>query len=275
MKSKLLWQCTLFAFLLVLTTLPAFASQFFDNFSNSQSNWVPEQGGWNFTNPASGVYFYQCDCPSNSTTWRTNTPIGINWQFQADIYFRTLYGNGGTTSGGVCVNDRDAWTAGTFAGDWAREVLTLPGIDPKHWTTLWTTADSIYTNAGTNGYYGGSWSGPAEGSGSAWWVIGSLPEQITTSSSSANMIVAAAALESQYTNIIIPRLQISPPFGASITVTTFGQPYWQYQFQSSTNLIIWNVVTNFYPDPASNSFNFNSPINGSQMFFRAVPLVQP
>lgn len=179
------------------------------------------------------------------------------------------------TSGGVYVNDRDAWTEGTFAGDWAREVLTLPGIDPKHWTTLWTSADSIYTNARTNGYYGGSWSGPAEGSGSAWWVIGSLPEQITTSSSSANMIMAAAASESQYTSIIIPRLQISPPLGANITVTTFGQPDWQYQFQSSTNLMIWNVVTNFYPDPASNSFNFNSPINGSQMFFRAIPLVQP
>ena len=679
MKSKLLWQCMLFAFLLVLTTLPAFASQFFDNFSNSQSNWVPEQGGWNFTNPASGVYFYQCDCPSNSTTWRTNTPIGTNWQFQADIYFRTLYGNGGTTgvatlglsrptgnfssklavnvtdnsfgsvliqgqyndgsfhtvidsgwltgaapayhvwiarpasnyfqvivwatngfffnatsgpvpvsaldqvavpgfrvngamvdfanmqidtpitnidldnvqltsitnqnqhylmlamaaandllghwwigsaqagqiantwngyttnlpdargglwergmfyfvldnlwhitgdsnlqqmlasdwrrteslyttnqlescgqdsgvnwavdnagwssimyldaydatgdptalicaeglvnnafnrwldnqfggglwysdakqiksvyqdaivlsafriyeltgdqtyydramqcytwmetyllrsdnlywcdynsSGpagknrpnqiaetnsvvslggamamgllharlyqmtgdtnylsravrtanaiynsplltptGIYLDDRDAWTQGTFAGDWAREVLCLPGIDAKHWTALWKTADSIYTNARTNGYYGGSWAGPAEGPGSAWWLNGSLPEQITTSSSSANMIMAAAALERQYINIIVPRLQISPPSGASIVVKTLGQPYWQYQFQSSTNLIIWNVVTNFYPDPASNSFNFNSPINGSQMFFRAVPLVQP
>jgi hypothetical protein len=89
------------------------------------------------------------------------------------------------------------------------------------------------------------------------------------------MIMAAAALERQYINIIVPRLQISPPSGASIVVKTLGQPYWQYQFQSSTNLMIWNVVTNIYPDPASNSFYFTSPINGSQMFFRAVPLVQP
>lgn len=178
-------------------------------------------------------------------------------------------------SGGVYVNDRDAWTEGTFAGEWAREVLRLPGIDAKHWTALWKTAGSIYTNARTNGYYGGSWSGPAEGSGSTWWVIGSLPEQITTSSSSANMIIAAAALERQYTNIIVPRLQISPPSSASITVKALGQPYWQYQLQSSTNLAIWNVVTNFYLDPASNSFYFNSPPNGSPMFFRAVSSVQP
>lgn len=186
-----------------------------------------------------------------------------------------IYNSPLLTSKGIYLNDRDAWTEGTFAGDWAREVLSLPGIDAKHWTALWNTADSIYTNARTNGYYGGSWAGPAEGPDSAWWLNGSWPEQITTSSSSANMIMAAAALENQYTNIIVPRLQISPPFAASITVTTLGQPYWQYQFQSSTNLTIWNAVTNFYPDTNSHSFNFNSPINGTQMFFRAVPLVQP
>ena len=179
------------------------------------------------------------------------------------------------TSGGIYLDDRDAWTEGTFVGDFAREVLSLPGIGPTNWTVLWKTADSIYTNAQTNGYFGGSWAGPAQGLGSAWWVNGSLPQQITTSSSSANMIMAAAALENQYATIIIPHMQISPPFGARVTVTTFGQPDWQYQFQSSTNLTVWNAVTNFYPDPLSNSFNFNSPLSGSSMFFRAIPLVQP
>jgi hypothetical protein len=28
---------------------------------------------------------------------------------------------------GVYLNDRDAWTEGTFAGEWARSVLTLAG----------------------------------------------------------------------------------------------------------------------------------------------------
>lgn len=178
--------------------------------------------------------------------------------------------------GGVYLDDRDAYTEGVFAGDWAREVLTLPGIDPKHWTILWTTADSIYSNARTtNGYYGGSWSGPADGSGSAWWLNGSIPQQITVSSSSGNMIMAAAALEGQFGNIIVPLSKISLRSGGSITITNVGQPYWPYQFQSSTNLTIWNSVTNFYPDTDSYLFNFNSSVNGSQMFFRAVPLAQP
>jgi hypothetical protein len=151
----------------------------------------------------------------------------------------------------------------------------LTGIEPKHWTALWKTADSIYTNDRTNGFYGGSWAGPAEGPGSAWWLNGSVPEQITTSSSSACMIMAAAALEREYTNRIVPRMQILPPSGATIAVRTFGQPFWQYQLLSSTDLINWNAVTNFYPDPVLNSFNFNSTISNSLMFFRAVPLVQP
>jgi len=179
------------------------------------------------------------------------------------------------TTNGIYLDDRDAWTQGTFAGDWAREVVPLTGIEPKHWTALWKTADSIYTNDRTNGFYGGSWAGPAEGPGSAWWLNGSVPEQITTSSSSACMIMAAAALEREYTNRIVPRMQILPPSGATIAVRTFGQPFWQYQLLSSTDLINWNAVTNFYPDPVLNSFNFNSTISNSLMFFRAVPLVQP
>jgi hypothetical protein len=186
-----------------------------------------------------------------------------------------IYNSPLLTAGGIYLDDRDDWTEGAFAGDWVREVLCLPGIDAKHWTALWNTADSIYTNARTNGYYGGSWAGPAEGSGSTWWVHGSRPQQITTSSSSINMVMAAAALESEYTNLILPRLRISPPSGASITVKVFGQPYWQYQFQSSTNLTIWNAVTNFYPDSDSNRFDFNLSIDLSQTFFRAVPLIHP
>lgn len=97
------------------------------------------------------------------------------------------------TAGGIYLNDRDAWANGTFAGDWARDVLSLPGIDLAHRALLRRTADSIYRNARTSrGYYGGSWGGPAEGPGSRWCVNGSRPEQIMTSSSSALMIVAAA-----------------------------------------------------------------------------------
>ena len=63
----------------------------------------------------------------------------------------------------------------------------------RHRELLFRTATSIDQKARTSqGYYGGSWSGPAEGPGSRWCTRGSRPQQITTSASSVNMIVAAA-----------------------------------------------------------------------------------
>jgi predicted alpha-1,6-mannanase (GH76 family) len=97
------------------------------------------------------------------------------------------------TTDGVYLDDRDAWTNGALAGDWAEQVLTLPGITDRHKELLLRTADSIYRRARTSqGYYGGSWSGPAEGPGSRWCMGGSRPEQIMTSSSAVNIIAAAA-----------------------------------------------------------------------------------
>ena len=100
------------------------------------------------------------------------------------------------TDRGLYLNDRDAWTDGVFAGDWAREVLTLPGVSPKHRALLCATADSIYQNARTaEGFYGGSWAGPAEGAASRWFVKQSKPQQLMTSANSVNLLVAAAFLE--------------------------------------------------------------------------------
>ena len=97
-----------------------------------------------------------------------------------------------TTKEGVFMDDRDAWTNGVFAGDWAREVLSLPGAGSELRMALRKTADSIFAKARTQaGFFGGSWSGPAEGEGSVWWKKKSLPEQIMTSASAVNMIVAA------------------------------------------------------------------------------------
>ena len=100
------------------------------------------------------------------------------------------------TDQGVYLDERDCWVNGVFAGDWAREVLALPGIGAKHRAVLRATAESIHRNARTtDGYYGGSWSGPAEGPGSRWFVKNFKPQQIMTSASAVNMMVAAAALE--------------------------------------------------------------------------------
>ena len=111
------------------------------------------------------------------------------------------------SDGGVYFDDRDAWANGTFAGDWAEEVLSLPGIDGRHKELLLRTADSIYHKARTaDGYYGGSWSGPADGPGSPWSMGGSRPQQIMTSGSSVNLI-AAAALAEKLRPIVRPTLK--------------------------------------------------------------------
>ena len=98
------------------------------------------------------------------------------------------------TADGVLINDRDAWTDGTFAGEWAREVLKLPGITPGDKELLHKTAHSIFINARTaDGNYAAGWSGPAQRSG--WEKSDKTPQEImTTSASSANMIVAAGGL---------------------------------------------------------------------------------
>ena len=101
-----------------------------------------------------------------------------------------------TDGKGVLLDDRDAWANGTFAGEWAREVLSLPGIAPQNLDLMRATARAIYIRARTaNGLYGGSWNGPADGPGSRWSSGGSRPQQIMTSANAVNMIVAAAALE--------------------------------------------------------------------------------
>ena len=98
---------------------------------------------------------------------------------------------------GVLLNDRDAWTNGTFASVYAAEVLSLPGTEQMQ-TLLKNTADSIVRNARTpDGYYGGSWSGPADGSMSTWYSKGSVPRQSMTTGSSVQIVVAAAVLEAQ------------------------------------------------------------------------------
>jgi hypothetical protein len=99
-----------------------------------------------------------------------------------------------TSATGCYLNDRDAWTEGTFAGEWVREVLSLKGIPSEDVAVLTRTALSIARKARTDdGYYGASWDGPAEGAGSVWWRKNSKPQQIMTSANSAHLIIAAAA----------------------------------------------------------------------------------
>ena len=96
---------------------------------------------------------------------------------------------------GYLLADRDAWTNGTFAAYYAGNVLTLPGTEDMQ-KALLSNADSIMKNARTeDGYYDGSWQGPA--GKTVWSTKGSLPQQITTSGSTTSMVTAAAILEAK------------------------------------------------------------------------------
>ena len=94
--------------------------------------------------------------------------------------------------GGVFVNDRDAWANGLFVGWWVSDVLTLPGMPQEAKDMVYATAKSINAKARTSeGFYGAAWS-----SGTAWKSTEhTRPEQIMTSASTVNMIMAAALLE--------------------------------------------------------------------------------
>lgn len=100
-----------------------------------------------------------------------------------------------TDGRGVLLDERDAWANGTFAGEWAREVLTLPGIPAELREVALATARAVYVRDRTpDGYYGGCWNGPADGPGSKWSALGSRPQQIMTSTNAVCMIVAGAAV---------------------------------------------------------------------------------
>jgi uncharacterized protein YyaL (SSP411 family) len=99
--------------------------------------------------------------------------------------------------GGILLNDRDANVEGYYIGDWAADVLTLPGIGPEHADIARRTAASIYAAARTpDGYYSGNWSGPAQGPLVVWGKDGRgfIPQQIMISANGAHMIVGAAAI---------------------------------------------------------------------------------
>lgn len=150
MKSKSVWPFTfmLFVFLLGFTTVPAFALQFFDDFSTGSQNWFPGPT-WSVTNPTSGNYFYQSDCPTNDQTWRMYLPMGSSWQFQSDINFRGLYGASGTAS--LALAQTNYWT--TLLADVIKSSSSLR-IEVEYYDTSWhTILDSGSLSSSALGYH--------------------------------------------------------------------------------------------------------------------------
>jgi len=105
-----------------------------------------------------------------------------------------------TDSQGCLVNEGDGWMDGVFIGEWASEVLSLPGIAPEDQTALRKTAVAITTRDRTpDGHYGPCWNGPL-GAGCPWddpkrTYARATPDQTATSSGAVNVVAAAAALD--------------------------------------------------------------------------------
>ena len=116
---------------------------------------------------------------------------------------------------GAFMNDRDAWNNTFFLGMFVREVMGKGVADGHTDRALYATVTMILENACfDDGYYGASWSGPKEPSslgypsqgdysteGRNYWGvqynnnglnIGSTPQQIMTSATTAHVLLAAA-----------------------------------------------------------------------------------
>lgn len=120
---------------------------------------------------------------------------------------------------GAWLNDRDGWNNTFFAGLFVREVMNAGITDAATERTLLATVRQILKNACfDDGYYSASWQGPREPSSAGYpsgkngeyydgernrWgtqnyengtYIGSTPDQMMTSATTAHVLFAAAAL---------------------------------------------------------------------------------
>ena len=104
---------------------------------------------------------------------------------------------------GVLLDDRDAWTNGAFATYFASRVLTLPDVNEQTLALCKATATSVVYNDRTpDGYYGGTWKGPSEGSLSIWYCGGSVATQAATTGTAVSMVTSMAVYEAGIKNFV-------------------------------------------------------------------------
>jgi predicted alpha-1,6-mannanase (GH76 family) len=180
-------------------------------------------------------------------------------------------------NGAVLLNDRDAWVNATFAADWVAEVLPLRGTAGSDWQLIRSTAESIATNARTaDGHYGGSWSGPAEGSGSTWWLANSRPQQIMTSATSVSLIAAAALLERQDLSERRPTLKmLHRELSEAPELQIRGETDWRYAVESSSNFVAWSRDRVVMMPSVTYSFPVPWSSNATARFYRAFIYFDP
>ena len=130
-------------------------------------------------------------------TGSTNYLEDINSILSAMLQTRTFLRPGSNVglSGNVLLNDRDGWSDGIFAQNFARDVLSLAGVDisGEFKAVFNNTAQSIINQRTQDGFYGADWSGPEWDLNHRWmtWAAQGLaaPARVTASISAMTMTV--------------------------------------------------------------------------------------
>jgi hypothetical protein len=134
-------------------------------------------------------------------TGRTNYLEDINSILSAMLQTRTFLRPGSNVglSGNVLLNDRDGWSDGIFAQNFAYDVLSLAGVDVSgvFKAAFVNTAQSIINQRTPDGFYGADWSGPEWDFKHRWmtWASQGLasPARVTASISGTTMTVASVS----------------------------------------------------------------------------------
>lgn len=134
-------------------------------------------------------------------TGATNYLEDINSILSAMLQTRTFLRPGSNIglSGNVLLNDRDGWSDGIFAQNFAYDVLSLAGVDTSgvFKAAFVNTAQSIINQRTPDGFYGADWSGPEWDSNHRWmsWASQGLaaPARLTASISGTTMTVASVS----------------------------------------------------------------------------------
>jgi hypothetical protein len=125
----------------------------------------------------------------------------INSILQAMLQNRTFLRPGSNVGlpGDILLNDRDGWSDGIFAQNFAYDVLSLAGVDDtgRFKEVFSNTAQSIINQRTSDGFYGADWSGPEwdmNHSWASWAAQGLAPAaRVTASISDTTMTVASVS----------------------------------------------------------------------------------
>jgi hypothetical protein len=119
-------------------------------------------------------------------------------------------------SGDVLLNDRDGWSDGIFAQNFAYDVLPLAAADPsgEFKKVFLNTAQSIINQRTPDGYYGADWSGPEWEYNHRWrsWADQGLapPAKVTAAISGTIMTVSQISSGKVAVGQIVSGAGVSP-----------------------------------------------------------------